>query len=72
MLGVWSAHGYADGDYFRPLDSSDETTASGAKVHAVRFEMLASGNGRVRFEKRASDNPDDPVLEVRTVQFMVH
>jgi hypothetical protein len=69
--GVWSAHGYADADYFRMLDSRDEQVAGG-KVHAIRFEMLASGNGKVVFEKRASPNPDDPVLEARSVSFMIH
>ena len=70
--GVWSARGYAEGDFFQPLDAKDETLPNGIKVHTVRFEMLASGNGRVVFEKRASDKPDDPVLEVRTVKFMIH
>jgi hypothetical protein len=70
--GVWSAHGYADADYFRMLDSRDEPLADGGKLHAVRFEMLASGNGKVVFEKRATANPDDPVLEARSVNFMIH
>jgi hypothetical protein len=70
--GVWSAHGYADADYFRMLDSRDEPLAGGGKVHAIRFEMLASGNGKVVFEKRATPNPGDPVLEARSVNFMIH
>lgn len=70
--GVWSAHGYAEADYFRMLDSRDEPVASGGKVHAIRFEMLASGNGKVVFERRATANPGDPVLEARSVNFMIH
>jgi hypothetical protein len=69
--GVWSAHGYAEADYFRMVDSRDEQLAGG-KVHAIRFEMLASGNGKVVFEKRATANPGDPVLEARSFSFMIH
>jgi hypothetical protein len=70
--GVWSAHGYAEADYFRMLDSREEPLANGGKLHAIRFEMLTSGNGKVVFEKRASANPADPVLEARSVNFMIH
>jgi len=70
--GTWAAHGYAPADLFKMLDSKDETLAGGAMVHTLQFEMLASGNGRVVFERRATGNPDDPVLEVRTVSFMIH
>jgi hypothetical protein len=70
--GLWAAHGYAPADIFKMIGSKDETLSSGAKVHTLQFEMLASGNGRVVFERRATGNPDDPVLEVRTVSFMIH
>jgi hypothetical protein len=70
--GTWQAHGYAPSDLFKMLESKDETLADGAAVHAISFEMLASGNGKVVFEKRATDNPNDPVLEARTVNFMIH
>jgi hypothetical protein len=70
--GTWAAHGYAPADLFTMLGSRDETLAGGAMVHTLQFEMLASGNGRVVFERRATANPDDPVLEVRTVSFMIH
>jgi len=70
--GTWAAHGYAPADLFKMLGSKDETLAGGAMVHTLQFEMLASGNGRVVFERRASANPNDPVLEVRTVSFMIH
>jgi hypothetical protein len=70
--GLWAAHGYAPADLFKMLGSRDETLAGGAMVHTLQFEMLASGNGRVVFERRATGNPNDPVLEVRTVSFMIH
>jgi hypothetical protein len=69
--GMWTAHGYAEKDIFRMLDSRDEPV-SGGLIHAVRFEMLESGNGKVVFEKRASTNPEDPVTQVLSVNFMVH
>jgi hypothetical protein len=69
--GMWSAHGYAEKDIFRMLDSRDEPV-SGGMIHAVRFQMLESGNGKVVFEKRASNNPEDPVTQVMSVNFMVH
>jgi len=70
--GVWSANGYAEGDLFALKDSIEETLPDGRKVQVVRFETKASGNGKVVFERRATSNPEDPVLEVRTVNFMIH
>lgn len=70
--GVWEAHGYAPSDLFKMLDSKDETLADGMPIHIIQFEMLASGNGKVVFEKRATGNPDEPVLEARTINFMIH
>lgn len=70
--GIWEAHGYAPSDLFKMLDSKDETLADGTTVHVIEFEMLASGNGKVVFEKRATGKPDEPVLEARTVNFMIH
>jgi hypothetical protein len=34
--------------------------------------MLASGNGKVVFEKRATANPADPVIQAVSVNFMIH
>jgi hypothetical protein len=70
--GTWSAQGYAEADYFRMMDSRDEPVGGPVKLHAVRFEMLASGNGKVVFEKRASANPNDPVIQALSVNFMIH
>jgi len=70
--GVWSAQGYAAADYFRMMDSRDEPVGGPVKLHAVRFEMLASGNGKVVFEKRATANPGDPVIQALSVNFMIH
>ncbi|MDZ4760487.1 MAG: hypothetical protein SGJ21_05390 [Alphaproteobacteria bacterium] len=70
--GVWSANGYAASDLFAVLDSKDEILTDGSPAHAVRFEMKASGNGKVVFERRETANPDEGVLEVRTVNFMIH
>ena len=69
--GMWSAHGYAEKDLFRMIDSRDEPVANGM-IHAVRFEMIESGNGKVVFEKRATTNPEDPVTQVISVNFMIH
>jgi hypothetical protein len=70
--GVWEAHGYAPSDLFTMKGSKDETLADGTAVHVLEFEMLASGNGKVVFEKRATGNPDEPVIEARAVNFMIH
>jgi hypothetical protein len=70
--GVWTAQGFAPSDLFAVLESKDDKLADGTPVHSVRFETKASGNGKVVFERRASDNPNDGVLEVRTVNFMIH
>jgi hypothetical protein len=70
--GVWSAHGYAESELFVLKDTAEETLPDGKKVQVVRFETKASGNGKVVFERRATDNPADPVLEARTVNFMIH
>jgi len=70
--GNWAAHGYAPSDLFKMLDSKDDTLADGTPVHVIQFEMIASGNGKVVFERRATENPNDPVLEARTINFMIH
>lgn len=70
--GNWAAHGYAPSDLFKMLDSKDDKLSDGTPVHVIRFEMAASGNGKVVFEKRATENLNDPVLEARTVNFMIH
>lgn len=70
--GNWAAHGYAASDLFKMLESKDDALADGTPVHVIQFEMVASGNGKVVFEKRATENPNDPVLEARTVNFMIH
>lgn len=70
--GVWEAHGYAPSDLFKMLDSKDDKLADGTPVHVIQFEMLASGNGKVVFEKRPTGNPDEPVIEARTMNFMIH
>jgi len=70
--GTWEAHGYAPSDLFKMLDSKDDKLADGTAVHVIQFEMLASGNGKVVFEKRATGNPSEPVLEARTINFMIH
>lgn len=70
--GVWSATGVAPGDLFTVLDSKDDKLADGTPVHAVRFQTQASGNGSVVFERRATADPKEGVLEVRTVNFMIH
>jgi hypothetical protein len=69
--GMWTAHGYAEKDIFRMLDSRDEPV-SGGMIHVVRFEMLESGNGKVVFEKRATANAEDPVTQALSVNFMIH
>jgi hypothetical protein len=70
--GTWEAHGYAPSDLFKMLSSKDEKLADGTAVHVIEFEMLASGNGKVVFEKRATGNPSEPVIEAQTVNFMIH
>ena len=70
--GVWEAHGYAPSDLFTMKGSKDGTLADGTAIHVLEFEMLASGIGKVVFEKRATGKPDEPVIEARTVNFMIH
>lgn len=70
--GVWSATGVAAADLFTVLDSKDDKLPDGTPVHSVRFQTKASGNGTVVFERRATGDASEGVLEVRTVNFMIH
>jgi hypothetical protein len=51
---------------------TDETMPDGSVHHVVKVTPKASGNTEVKFERRATSNASDPVLETRTVKFMIH
>ena len=53
-------------------EARDEAMPDGAMHHVVKVTPKASGNAEVKFERRASANAADPVLETRTIKFMVH
>ena len=53
-------------------ETKDEAMPDGATHHVVKVTPKASGNAEVKFERRATANAADPVLETRTIKFMVH
>ena len=50
----------------------DEKMPDGTTHFVARLTPKASGNATVRFDRRASAGSAGPILETRTVQFMVH
>lgn len=53
-------------------EAKAETMPDGAMHHVVKVTPKNSGNATVKFERRATANTADPVLETRTITFMVH
>lgn len=51
---------------------TDEAMPDGSTHHVVKLTPKASGNTEVKFERRATSNASDPVLETRTVKLMIH
>ena len=51
---------------------TDETMPDGKVHHVVKVTPKASGNAEVKFERRATAAADAPVVETRTIKFMVH
>jgi hypothetical protein len=68
---VWTATA-ADPALVEVAPGMDETMPDGSMHHVVKVTPKASGNTKVTFERRASANASDPVLETRTVNFMIH
>lgn len=69
--GAWTATA-SDTTLVEVGEAKDETMADGAVHHIVKVTPKASGNAEVKFERRATTNASDPVLETRTIMFMVH
>ena len=44
----------------------------GAVHHTVKVTPKASGNAEVKFERRDTAAADAPVVETRTIKFMIH
>jgi len=68
---VWTATP-SDPALVEVAPGTDETMPDGAVHHVVKVTPKASGNATVKFERRATANASDPVLETRTINFMVH
>jgi ABC-type glycerol-3-phosphate transport system substrate-binding protein len=69
--GSWTATA-SDAALVEVGEAKDETMPDGTVHHTVKVTPKASGNAEVKFERRASANAADPVVETRTVKFMVH
>jgi hypothetical protein len=68
---VWTATA-SDAALVEVGEAKDETMPDGAMHHVVKVTPKASGNATVKFERRATANAADPVLETRIINFMVH
>lgn len=68
---VWTATP-ADVALVEVAPGVDETMPDGSVHHVIKVTPKASGNTSVKFERRATSNASDPVLETRTVNFMIH
>ena len=69
--GSWTATA-SDAALVEVGEAKDETMPDGTVHHTVKVTPKASGNAEVKFERRATANASDPVLETRTIKFMVH
>ncbi len=69
--GSWTATA-SDTSLVEIGQAGDETMPDGSVHHTVKVTPKASGNAEVKFERRATTNPADPVAETRTIKFMVH
>jgi hypothetical protein len=69
--GSWTATA-SDAALVEVGEQKDETMPDGAVHHTVKVTPKASGNAEVKFERRATTNASDPVLETRTIKFMIH
>jgi hypothetical protein len=52
--------------------AADTPMPDGSTHHVVKVTPKVSGNAEVKFERRASAAATDPVLETRTIKFMIH
>jgi hypothetical protein len=69
--GSWTATA-SDTALVEVGEAKDETMPDGTVHHTVKVTPKASGNAEVKFERRATTNAADPVVETRTIKFMVH
>jgi hypothetical protein len=52
--------------------AADTPMPDGTTHHVVKVTPKVSGNAEVKFERRATAAATDPVLETRTIKFMIH
>lgn len=69
--GSWTATA-SDTTLVEVGEAKDEPMPDGTVHHTVKVTPKASGNAEVKFERRATANAADPVVETRTIKFMVH
>jgi type IV pilus biogenesis protein CpaD/CtpE len=69
--GSWTATA-SDTALVEVGEAKDETMPDGTVHHTVKVTPKASGNAEVKFERRATAAASDPVVETRTIKFMVH
>lgn len=68
---VWTATA-SDAALVAVGEAADAAMPDGAMHHVVKVTPKAAGNATVKFERRATANAADPVLETRTINFMIH
>lgn len=68
---VWTATA-SDTALVEVGEAKDEPMPGGVTHRVVAVTPKKSGNATVKFERRASANASDPVVETRTVNVMVH
>jgi hypothetical protein len=69
--GTWSATP-ADVTLVSVDAGADVKMPDGALHHVIKVTPKASGNVDVKFERRATAKTTDPVVETRTMHFMIH
>ena len=69
--GNWTATA-SDAALVTVGEAADAKMPDGSTHHVVKVTPKAAGNAEVKFERRASAAATDPVLETRTIKFMVH
>jgi hypothetical protein len=68
---VWTATA-SDTSLVEVGEAKDEAMPDGKTHHVVKVTPKMAGNATVKFERRASAAADAPVVETRTINFMVH
>jgi hypothetical protein len=69
--GVWTAT-VSDAALVVVGEQKDEAMPDGTPHHTVKVTPKKAGNAEVKFERRDTAVADAPVVETRTIKFMIH